>query len=57
MKQGIPAPFDPEKMRLSLAKADTVLIKARLNLGEGRAIAWGYDLSPGYVRINSEYMT
>ena len=57
MKQGIPAPFDPEKMRLSLAKADTVLIKARLNLGEGRATAWGCDLSPEYVRINSDYMT
>jgi glutamate N-acetyltransferase/amino-acid N-acetyltransferase len=57
MKQGLPAPFDPEQMRLSLAKAESVLIKARLNLGEGKATAWGCDLSPEYVRINSEYMT
>ena len=57
MKQGLPAPFDPEQMRLSLAKAGSVLIKARLNLGRGRATAWGCDLSPEYVRINSEYMT
>ena len=57
MKQGLPAPFDPEQMRLSLARAESVLIKARLNLGEGRATAWGCDLSPEYVRINSEYMT
>jgi len=57
MKQGLPLPFDPQQMRLSLAKAESVLVKARFNLGEGRASAWGYDLSPGYVRINSEYMT
>jgi len=57
MKQGLPAPFDQEQMRLSLARAESVLIKARLNLGEGRATAWGCDLSPEYVRINSEYMT
>jgi len=57
MKQGLPAPFDQEQMRLSLARAESVLIKARLNLGQGRATAWGCDLSPEYVRINSEYMT
>jgi len=57
MKQGIPALFGPEKMRLSLAKADTVLSKAWLNLGEGRATTWGCALSPEYVRINSKYMT
>jgi len=57
MKQGLPLPFDPQQTRLSLAKAESMLIKARLNLGQGRATAWGCDLSPGYVRINSEYMT
>ena len=57
MKKGLPTPFDLQKMRLSLAKAESVLIKAQLNLGEGRATAWGCDLSPEYVRINSEYMT
>ena len=57
MKQGLPVPFDLQQMRLSLAKAENVLVKARLNLGEGRATAWGCDLSPEYVRINSEYMT
>jgi len=57
MNQGLPAPFDQEQMRQSLARAESVLIKARLNLGEGRATAWGCDLYPEYVRINSEYMT
>jgi len=57
MKQGLPAPFDQEQMRQSLARAESVLVKARLNLGEDRATAWGCDLSPEYVRINSEYMT
>jgi len=34
-----------------------VPIKVYLNLGDGRATAWGCDLSEEYVRINSEYMT
>lgn len=57
VKQGLPMPFDQEQLCLSLSTADTVLVKARLNSGDGRAAAWGCDLSPEYVRINSEYTT
>ena len=32
-------------------------ITAKLGLGEGRAEAWGCDLSEEYVRINAEYTT
>ena len=57
MKQGRSIPFDQDELRTSLATANKVPIKVYLNLGDGRATAWGCDLSPEYVRINSEYMT
>ena len=57
MKQGRPASFNREKMRMALAIANSVLIRICLNLGDGRATAWGCDLSEEYVKINSEYTT
>jgi len=57
MKQGSPTRFDAEELRTSLARANNVPIKVYLNLGDGRATAWGCDLSEEYVRINSEYIT
>lgn len=57
MNQGRPVPFSKEKMRAALAIANTVLIRICLNLGSGRAIAWGCDLSEEYVTINSAYTT
>jgi len=57
MKQGSPTHFDAEELRTSLARANSVPIKVYLNLGDGRATAWGCDLSPEYVTINSEYIT
>ena len=57
MKQGCPAPFNKEEMKLTLSKSDNVLIRLCLNLGEGQATAWGCDLSEEYVRINSSYTT
>jgi glutamate N-acetyltransferase/amino-acid N-acetyltransferase len=56
MRQGCPVPFNEGKMRTSL-QSNSVYIKLHLNLGEGEAIAWGCDLSPEYVKINSEYTT
>ena len=56
MKQGCPSSFSQEEMRLAL-RNDNVLIRLRLNLGDGEATAWGCDLSEEYVRINSEYTT
>ena len=57
MKQGSPTRFDAEELRTSLASANNVPIKVYLNLGDGRATAWGCDLSEEYVRINSEHAT
>jgi glutamate N-acetyltransferase/amino-acid N-acetyltransferase len=34
-----------------------VRIWANLNLGGGRATAWGCDLTEGYVEINGKYTT
>ena len=57
MKQGSPTRFDAEELRTSLARLNRVPIKVYLNLGDGRATAWGCDLSEEYVRINSEHAT
>jgi glutamate N-acetyltransferase/amino-acid N-acetyltransferase len=57
MKQGCPAPFNKEEMKLALSNSDNVLIRLCLNLGDGQATAWGCDLSEEYVRINSSYTT
>ena len=56
MKQGIPIPFDEPNLSASLASKE-VYIKVELNLGRGRATAWGCDLSEEYVTINSAYTT
>jgi glutamate N-acetyltransferase/amino-acid N-acetyltransferase len=57
MKQGSPVPFSQEEMRLALSNSDDVLIRLCLNLGNGKATAWGCDLSEEYVTINSSYST
>ena len=57
MKQGSPASFSKREMRVVLSNSDNVLIRISLNLGDGKATAWGCDLSEKYVRINSEYTT
>ena len=56
MKQGYPIPSNREKIQASL-QSSNVLIKVCLALGDGKATAWGCDLSPEYVKINSEYTT
>ena len=57
MKQGCPTPFNKEEMKSALSNSDNVLIRLCLNLGDGKATAWGCDLSEEYVRINSAYTT
>jgi glutamate N-acetyltransferase/amino-acid N-acetyltransferase len=54
MKQGSPVPFGEQEMRLGLADKE-VSVGLRLNLGRGKAVAWGCDLSEEYVTINSAY--
>lgn len=57
MKQGIPVAFDKQALSQSLAASKEALIKLNLNLGTGKATAWGCDLSEEYVTINSAYTT
>jgi glutamate N-acetyltransferase/amino-acid N-acetyltransferase len=57
MKQGCPTPFNKEELQTALGTVDNVLIQVCLNLGKGKATAWGCDLSEEYVTINSQYTT
>jgi glutamate N-acetyltransferase / amino-acid N-acetyltransferase len=57
MRQGCPMSFNTEKMRTALSNNDNILIRVCLTLGDGRATAWGCDLSEEYVTINSAYST
>ncbi len=54
MKQGSPVPFDRQKASTSLAGKE-VSVRLCLDLGQGKAVAWGCDLSEEYVTINSDY--
>ena len=56
MKAGSPLKFDEAEARAILSNKK-VSIKICLNLGEGKATAWGCDLSEEYIKINSAYMT
>jgi glutamate N-acetyltransferase/amino-acid N-acetyltransferase len=56
VKAGKPLPFDKSAV-IKLLKDKEVIFSANLNLGSGQATAWGCDLSPEYVTINSQYMT
>jgi glutamate N-acetyltransferase/amino-acid N-acetyltransferase len=57
MKQGSLSPFNKADMVSALSNRDDVLIKLCLNLGDGKATAWGCDLSEEYVTINNAYTT
>jgi glutamate N-acetyltransferase/amino-acid N-acetyltransferase len=54
MKHGTPVAFDEQEMRTGLADKE-VSVRLCLNLGHGKAVAWGCDLSEEYVTINSAY--
>jgi glutamate N-acetyltransferase/amino-acid N-acetyltransferase len=56
VKAGKPLPFDKSAV-IELLKDKEVSFSANLNLGSSSATAWGCDLSPEYVTINSQYMT
>ena len=55
-RDGAPLPFDEDALRQALAHSE-VRIRVELGAGEATATAWGCDLTPEYVRINSEYTT
>ncbi|MDP2952932.1 MAG: bifunctional ornithine acetyltransferase/N-acetylglutamate synthase, partial [Chloroflexota bacterium] len=56
MKGGRPQLFDKAEASASLNRAE-VSVRVCLNLGRGRATAWGCDLSEEYVTFNSAYTT
>ncbi|MEZ4630537.1 MAG: bifunctional glutamate N-acetyltransferase/amino-acid acetyltransferase ArgJ [Deinococcales bacterium] len=53
---GGPKPFDVDSLSAKMA-AEELVIDIDLAAGEGKSTAWGCDLSPEYVRINSDYHT
>jgi len=54
MNQGCPVLFDKQQASAGLAVKE-VSVRLCLNLGQGKAVAWGCDLSGEYVTINSTY--
>ncbi len=56
VRAGSPLPFDKRAL-IQLLKKKEVSMSLNLNLGSGKATAWGCDLSEEYVTINSKYMT
>ncbi|MBI3954038.1 MAG: bifunctional glutamate N-acetyltransferase/amino-acid acetyltransferase ArgJ [Chloroflexi bacterium] len=56
MDAGAPVPFYKDAAVIAL-KQPEVVIHLRLNLGEHSAMAWGCDLTEGYVQINARYTT
>jgi glutamate N-acetyltransferase/amino-acid N-acetyltransferase len=57
LEKGHPLSFDRDDLRAKLSSNNDVFIKVCLNLGNGKATAWGCDLSEEYVTLNSEYTT
>ena len=51
---GARAPFEDAVVR-ALLMEDPVDIGITMGLGSGRAVAWGCDLTPGYVEENAAY--
>ena len=51
---GARAPFEDAVVR-ALLREDPVDIGITMGLGSGRAVAWGCDLTPGYVEENAAY--
>lgn len=56
MEDGRPIPFHKDGV-IVLMQGPEVTFRIRLNLGQGRATAWGCDLSEEYVTFNSAYTT
>jgi glutamate N-acetyltransferase / amino-acid N-acetyltransferase len=54
MKQGMAAQYDQDAARKAMA-GNEVLITIDLHLGDGKATAWGCDLTHGYIDENTLY--
>ncbi|WP_277423819.1 bifunctional ornithine acetyltransferase/N-acetylglutamate synthase [Staphylospora marina] len=56
VRGGIPLVFDAGAAEAELGR-ETVCIRLKLHSGEGKAVAWGCDLTHDYVTINASYRT
>ncbi|MGN8645991.1 bifunctional ornithine acetyltransferase/N-acetylglutamate synthase [Gracilibacillus sp. HCP3S3_G5_1] len=56
VENGVPHPFDEDSAKQYLLQ-DEIKIIAQLGDANGKATAWGCDLSYEYVRINASYRT
>lgn len=54
MKQGLAAQYDQEAARHAMTGSE-VTVAIDLHLGEGKATAWGCDLTHGYIDENTLY--
>jgi glutamate N-acetyltransferase / amino-acid N-acetyltransferase len=54
--RGQPLPFDEAHATEEL-RGETVLLRVDLGAGRAAATAWGCDMTPEYVHINSDYTT
>ncbi len=54
--RGNPLAFD-EKAASAYLRNEEVLLRINLGVGAAKATAWGCDLTPEYVHINSDYTT
>jgi glutamate N-acetyltransferase/amino-acid N-acetyltransferase len=54
--RGAPVKYD-ERAASRYLRGEEVLLRADLGTGAAKAAAWGCDLTPEYVRINSDYTT
>ena len=54
LSDGVALPYSEEKATEILSE-EKVKILAHLKLGDGKATAWGCDLTHGYIDINADY--
>jgi glutamate N-acetyltransferase/amino-acid N-acetyltransferase len=57
VQDGTPIPFHRDAVVKLMREEPEVSFRLNLNLGDGRATAWGCDLTEQYVVINSAYTT
>ena len=55
-REGIGIPFSEEEAKKVLSE-DEIEVLIRLGDGNGKATAWGCDLTYDYVKINGDYRT
>lgn len=57
VENGLPYPYLEDDAKSYLQQNDIIQIHVELKEGEGKATAWGCDLTYDYVKINASYRT